>query len=54
MLWGKKPISRRQIELINRLKGNSKNRGKYDFEDFDTDVLNQYEASIVIDRLMER
>lgn len=54
MRWGKNPISRKQIELINRLKDNFKNRRKYDFEDFDTDVLNQFEASIVIDRLMER
>ena len=54
MRWGKNPISQKQIKMINRLKGDYRNKRKYDFEDFDTDVLNQFEASIVIDRLMER
>ncbi len=53
MLWGQRQISRSQLDLINRLKDNCRNRKKYDFTDFDASVLNQYEASIVIDRLME-
>ena len=52
MRWGKKPISERQIKLINRMKNNYSNIEKFDFSDFDVSILNQYEASIVIDRLM--
>ena len=52
MRWGKKPISERQIKLINRMKNNYSNIEKFDFSDFDVSTLNQYEASIVIDRLM--
>ncbi len=50
MRWGKKPISERQLNLINRMKTYS--NIDIDFSDFEVSTLNQYEASIVIDRLM--
>lgn len=53
MKWGQRKISYSQLNLINRLKNNHRNRVKYDFTDFDASVLNQFEASIIIDRLME-
>lgn len=51
MQWGKKPISDKQIKLINRMK-NYRSNNKFDFTDLDISALNRYEASIVIDRLM--
>jgi len=52
MRWGQKQISYGQLKLINLLKDNYRNKLKYDFSEFDASVLNQFEASIVIDRLI--
>ncbi len=52
MRWGQKQISYSQLNLINRLKDNYRNKAKYDFSEFDASALNQFEASIVIDRLI--
>lgn len=51
MHWGKKPISDKQIKLINRMK-NYRSNNRFDFSDLDISALNRYEASVVIDRLM--
>lgn len=48
MLWGKKPITEKQINIIKRMSRYS----IYDFAEFEPERLSRFEASIVIDKLM--
>ena len=53
-LWGDKPASDKQLNLISSIFNSPAGIQKYQSDDFDLSDLTKYEASIIIDRLLNR
>ena len=52
--WGSNPASDAQKNLIKKILNQKVNIKKYDSQDFDVESLDKYQASVVLDHLLNK